>query len=42
MVHQVHHKIIAKSLQRDFDFTGEDNFKIVISPFNDGRTGYEL
>ena len=40
--YQVHHKIISKSLQRDFDFTGEDNFKIVISPFNDGRTGYEF
>ncbi|WP_426670096.1 DUF5916 domain-containing protein [Mucilaginibacter sp. McL0603] len=40
--YQSHHKIIAKSLQRDFDFTGEDNFKIVISPFNDGRTGYEF
>lgn len=40
--YQSHHKIIAKSLQRDFDFTSEDNFKIVVSPFNDGRTGYEF
>ncbi|MDB5112863.1 MAG: hypothetical protein JWR67_3977 [Mucilaginibacter sp.] len=39
---QKHYKIISKSLQRDFDFMGEDNFKIVISPFNDGRTGYEF
>ncbi|MCF6167597.1 DUF5916 domain-containing protein [Lutibacter sp.] len=35
-------KIIAKSLQRDFNFEGEDNFKIVINPFNDKRTGYEF
>ncbi|WP_457618812.1 DUF5916 domain-containing protein [Lutibacter sp.] len=35
-------KIVAKSLQRDFNFEGEDNFKIVINPFNDKRTGYEF
>ncbi len=35
-------KIVAKSLQRDFDSNGEDNFKIVINPFNDKRTGYEF
>jgi len=35
-------KISAKSLQRDFDFSAEDNFRIAISPFNDGRTGYEF
>ena len=34
--------ISAKSLQRDFDFEGEDNFRIVINPFNEGRTGYEF
>jgi hypothetical protein len=35
-------KIFAKSLQRDFDFDGEDNFRVAISPFNDGRRGYEF
>ncbi len=35
-------KISAKSLQRDFNFGSEDNFRIAISPFNDGRTGYEF
>lgn len=35
-------KISAKSLQRDFDFEAEDNFRIVINPFNEGRTGYEF
>ncbi len=35
-------KISVKSLQRDFDFEGEDNFRITVSPFNDGRTGYEF
>ncbi len=33
-------KIIAKSLQVDFNFWEEDNFKIMLSPFNDNRTGY--
>ena len=32
--------IQAKSMQRDFDYKAEDNFKIVISTFNDGRNGY--
>lgn len=32
----------AKSLQRDFNYEAEDNFRIVISPFDDGRTGYEF
>jgi hypothetical protein len=40
--YQSHNKIIAKSLQRDFDYTGEDCFRILISPFSDGRTGYEF
>jgi hypothetical protein len=34
--------ITAKSLQRDFDFEAEDNFRIAINPFNEGRTGYEF
>ena len=34
--------ISAKSLQRDFDFEAEDNFRIAINPFNEGRTGYEF
>lgn len=36
------HSIIAKFLQRDFDFDSDDNFKIIISPFNDKRNGYEF
>lgn len=35
-------RISTKSLQRDFDFYSEDNFRISIGPFNDGRTGYEF
>ena len=35
-------KISAKSLQRDFDYDSEDNFRIAISPFNDGQRGYEF
>ena len=34
--------IIAKFLQRDFDFDSDDNFKIILSPFNDKRNGYEF
>lgn len=34
--------IVAKFLQRDFDFDSDDNFKIILSPFNDGRNGYEF
>ena len=33
-------KIIAKFMQRDFDYSVDDNFQIIISPFNDRRTGY--
>jgi DUF1365 family protein len=33
-------KIIAKFLQRDFDYDTEDNFEVIISPFNDKRNGY--
>ncbi len=33
-------RIIAKSLSVDFDFRSEDNMQIMISPFNDNRTGY--
>jgi len=34
--------IVAKFLQRDFDFDTDDNFKVIISPFNDRRNGYEF
>ena len=34
------HKITAKYMQRDFDYSSDDCFKISFSPFNDGRTGY--
>ncbi len=33
-------KITAKFLQRDFDYDTEDNFEVIISPFNDKRNGY--
>jgi hypothetical protein len=33
-------KLTNKFLQRDFDYDTEDNFQIVISPFNDKRNGY--
>ncbi len=36
------HSVIAKFLQRDFDYNSDDNFKIIISPFNDKRNGYEF
>ncbi|HNP24867.1 MAG TPA: DUF5916 domain-containing protein [Panacibacter sp.] len=32
--------IVAKFMQRDFDFDTEDNFEVIISPFNDKRNGY--
>ncbi len=32
--------IIAKNMGVDFDFRSDDNFQIVISPFNDNRSGY--
>lgn len=34
--------IVAKFLQRDFEFDADDNFKIILSPFNDRRNGYEF
>lgn len=33
-------KIVAKFLQRDFEYDTEDNFEVIISPFNDKRNGY--
>ncbi len=33
-------KIVAKFMQRDFDFESDDIFGALISPFNDGRNGY--
>ena len=33
-------KIVAKFMNPDFDYESDDNFQIVISPFNDNRTGY--
>jgi hypothetical protein len=33
-------KIIAKSLNVDFDYWSEDNFQIMLSPFNDNKNGY--
>lgn len=33
-------KIIAKFLNRDFDYDTEDNFEVILSPFNDNRNGY--
>jgi hypothetical protein len=33
-------KIIAKFMQRDFDYSTDDNFQVIISPFNDRRNGY--
>ncbi len=32
--------ITAKYMRNDFDPEGEDNVKVMISPFNDNRTGY--
>ncbi|MEJ7674469.1 MAG: carbohydrate binding family 9 domain-containing protein [Chitinophagaceae bacterium] len=32
--------IQAKFMQRDFSYEEDDNFKIVLSPFNDKRNGY--
>ena len=32
--------IVAKSLSVDFDYESEDNFQIMLSPFDDNRTGY--
>ncbi|HHH52465.1 MAG TPA: hypothetical protein ENK91_02310, partial [Bacteroidetes bacterium] len=33
-------KIVAKQMKRDFNWGGEDNFEIIISPYNDSRNGY--
>jgi hypothetical protein len=32
--------IRTKFMQRDFDYTQDDNFQIALSPFNDKRNGY--
>ena len=32
--------IVAKFMQRDFDYDNDDVFGVLISPFNDGRNGY--
>lgn len=33
-------RILANEMARDFSWTGEDNFEIVLDPFNDDRNGY--
>jgi hypothetical protein len=33
-------KIVAKEMSRDFNWDVDDNFEIIISPFNDNRNGY--
>jgi len=33
-------KIIAKNMNRDFDYESDDNFQILLSPFDDNRNGY--
>jgi hypothetical protein len=38
--YQSKEKIVAKFLQRDFEYDTEDNFEVIISPFNDKRNGY--
>lgn len=38
--YQAQDKIVAKFLQRDFEYDTEDNFEVIISPFNDKRNGY--
>jgi len=32
--------IAAKFMETDFDYESDDNFQIMISPFEDNRTGY--
>jgi hypothetical protein len=32
--------IIAKESKRDFDWSSDDNFEIILGPFNDNRNGY--
>ncbi len=34
------HEIVAKSMNTDFDYSADDNFRIMISPFDDNRSGY--
>ena len=33
-------KIVAKNMNRDFPYWTDDNFQVMISPFNDNRNGY--
>jgi len=33
-------KIVAKNMNRDFDYESDDNFQILLSPFDDNRSGY--
>jgi len=33
-------KLVAKNMKRDFFFWSDDNFQIMISPYNDNRIGY--
>jgi len=33
-------KLVAKNMNTDFDYEADDNFQIMISPFNDNRNGY--
>ncbi len=33
-------KIVAKFMNPDFDYQADDNFQIMISPFDDNRSGY--
>jgi len=33
-------KIVAKNMKVDFNYREDDNFQIMISPFNDNRNGY--
>lgn len=33
-------EIVAKYMKPDFDYESDDNFQIMLSPFNDNRTGY--
>lgn len=38
--YQARNKTVAKFLQRDFEYDTEDNFEVIICPFNDKRNGY--
>jgi len=33
-------RILANEMARDFSWSGEDNFELVLDPFNDDRNGY--